>query len=122
MKIYDYIKRVSEQKKLRVGDITSAVGICRQSIWQMQNRRNGIMNARIKTIEEIARVIIEPKSKLLFLSGYNPWANKLSLDETIKLWEFVEILVHRLVEKKPLPSKDSYLKFVRDLDGQGKGD
>lgn len=109
----DYVKETAARKGLTLLDIEAKTGYYRQFINQVSN--NPVLRNRVDRLREIAKVLIEPHSKVMFLAGINPWQNRMPWHLQVVMWEFMERVVRAYEENNdPLPAQ-AYKDMARKI-------
>lgn len=86
-------------------------------VWDMSHRVSAIRKKQEERFRQVAELLGEPMSKLLFLGGHNPWANRLSLADQWALWEFAERLAKAKEEGTGKPPLSFYNRLCKSLFG-----
>lgn len=101
-------------------------------IWNLSNRPFKTICRRDGLLVELAKLVGEPQSKLLFLCGVQPWGKRLSMPEQCAIWEFIEAMVNAKETGSPKPPAQRYTRLcnalfggaeiVTSVDGKGMAD
>ena len=89
----DYVSWLCNQRGKTKTQLADEVGHHRQYVWQMQHKHSSLMEGRWAFCRKVGEALADAAGKLFFLSGMNPWANRLSAEDQVALWEFVERVV-----------------------------
>jgi len=86
-------------------------------VWNLSNRPFKTICRRDGMLVELAKLVGEPQSKLLFLCGVQPWGKRLSMLEQCAVWEFIEGLVDAKEKGSPKPPAQRYTRLLNALFG-----
>jgi hypothetical protein len=89
----DYITWLCAKRGKTKRDLSGDIGHPRQYIWQIQYKPCMTLIGRLKFCQKAAEVLADAGGKLAFLAGVNPWATRLSTEDQVALWEFIERVV-----------------------------
>jgi len=119
---HNHILRVAHKRGLSLQRIADALAdrglvVARQFSWEISKRPTMKLGQRVNLLENLARLLGEPMSRLAFLGGLNPWADKLDLYEQTALWEFIERIVQAKQNKSGKPPVTYYHRLCNELFG-----
>lgn len=116
-KFDDYIAWLCKKRGKSKVSVADETGHPRQYVWQIQHKPCVTLQGRYEFCKKAAEALSDSAGKLAFLAGINPWSARLSAEEQVAVWEFVERVV-MLREKKELrPNVGMFNTLVRDLFG-----
>ncbi len=103
-------------------EVTNDMQVCRQWPWLQTFRPPGFFNERRFVLGILAKRWREPLSKLLFLAGVNPWADRLGWEDQVKLWEVIERMVKEKEQGRVKMRTNDMLaqRFFEDGSDDGK--
>ena len=93
-RFYEFLQRECDNSKIgdmvkhTISAIARQIGCDRSNLWIIGNQ--DVLTQRKSRIAAIAGILHEPLSKLLFIAGFNPWGNRVSLRKQEHIWELVE--------------------------------
>ena len=122
---HEYMKLVTAAKNMSLTELRERLlaedfKVARQWTWETSNRPTLRLGNRVGLIEAAAEILGEPLSRLAFLAGMNPWANRLSLAEQGAVWEFVEAIVTAKEAGMAKPPPTRYTELMNTLFGGAK--
>lgn len=121
-RFHEYILLVAGKRGLTLSQIADnltedGVPTARQFSWEISNRPTMKIGKRVDLIQRLANMLGEPMSRLAFLAGLNPWANRLTVEEQGALWEFVERVVSAKEENTGKPPPSAYQRLCNSIFG-----
>ena len=102
--------------RTKVG-VAEEIGHPRQYLWQLQHKPCVTLIGRFEFCRKAAEVLADAAGKLAFLAGVNPWSARLSADDQVAIWEFVERVVMMREKNEGRPPIGMFNTLVRQLFG-----
>jgi len=105
-RLHDYIKTCLDRIGMSATEAAARLwgtSNRRTWLWDISNKVTKSEAQRRERYSDLATLIEEPTSKVMFMAGLNPWSMRLSIGDQMAVWEFVErlVLAKELGQKKP---------------------
>ena len=114
---HEYISTVLDRKGLNQTVMGKTLGVARQFSWDHTYRPTAVFGKRKDLVQRVAEFLSEPISKLVFLAGFNPWAERFNLQQQAAVWEFVERLTTAKEKGMPKPPASAYTHLCNEIFG-----
>lgn len=121
-RLHEYVSIVLKKKGLDHTKMGQDLGLDRRFAWNHTHRPMIVLGRRQGLLEKVARYLGEPMSRILWIAGFNPWAERLpSLQYQDAIWEFVERVVYAKEHNLGKPPLTQYLKLLNTIFGGAEG-